>query len=69
MRQEYQLDLAGVMGAEHAERGMCPFGDLDLDDSPLMDALGETEPTTDANHAFRLALVNAYRDALGNTPR
>ena len=53
-----------------ARRGLtgpraAPFGDLDDDGSAaLMDALGETGPTTQDNHAHRVRLVTAYREAL-----
>jgi hypothetical protein len=37
--------------------------DADGDDSPLMAAFGETEPTTRANAGYRLAPADAYTDA------
>ena len=54
---------AATLGAMHGRAGTTPYGDLDLDDSPLMTALGETGPTTEDNHPRRLALLDAYRDA------
>lgn len=56
---------AAEMGRKHGIAGAqsyCPFG-LDGDYSPLMEAFGETEWTTDANAGYRLALVNAYATA------
>jgi hypothetical protein len=46
-------------GTDHAE----PFGNLaDAGSALLMDALGQTGPTTEANHPHRVALVAAYAD-------
>jgi hypothetical protein len=56
---------AAAMGHEHGVTGIEPYCRLDMDghDSRLMDAFGETEPTTDANALHRLALIRAYTTA------
>lgn len=58
--------LALHLGRHHKRAGSFPFGDLDAGgEALLMDALGETGPTTADNHARRLAMVEAYRDGIG----
>ena len=62
---EGRQHIAVELGAAHRAAGTAPFGDLDDTGSALlMDALGETGPTTEGNHPGRVALVDAYRDAL-----
>jgi hypothetical protein len=59
---ERGIAAAAEMGRKHGlaeARSYCPFGMVG-DYSPLMEASGETEWTTDANAGYRLALVNAY---------
>jgi hypothetical protein len=53
---------AAEMGHGHGIAGIEPYCRLDMDgyDSPLMEAFGETEWTTDANAIHRLALIQAY---------
>lgn len=69
----WKLDIprrAVLLGAQHGAAGERPFGDLGFDgDSALMDALGETGPTTRANQPHRLDLVNAYRTTWEKTAR
>ena len=62
---EHAAADAAEMGHEHGVAGVAPYCRLDQDgqDSRLMDAFGETEPTTDANAMHRLALVQAYATA------
>jgi hypothetical protein len=56
---------AYMLGIRHGTERTEPFGDLDDAASALlMDALGQTEPTTEANHAFRVMLLDVYRDGL-----
>jgi hypothetical protein len=67
-RQEEE-DLAAIsraaeLGREHAEAGVTPYGDLeDAGSAVLMTDLGQTEPTTGANHPARLAMLDAYTRA------
>ena len=58
-------DTAAGLGREHGHAGIEPYCDLDIDGdaTALMHALGETEPMTDANAPYRLALVTAYAEA------
>ena len=58
-------DTAAGLGREHGHAGIEPHCDLDIDGdaAALMLALGETEPMTDANAPYRLALVTAYAQA------
>ncbi len=58
-------DTATKLGHAHGRAGIQPHCDLDIDGdaTALMHALGETEPTTDANAPYRLALVTAYAEA------
>ena len=58
-------DTAAELGREHGHTGIEPHCDLDIDGdaTALMHALGETEPMTDANAPYRLALVTAYAEA------
>lgn len=59
-----QLAAARSLGAKHRAAIFSPYGDLgDGDDALLMTVLGETGPTTEANHAHRTRLLDAYRDA------
>ena len=62
---EHAAADAAEMGREHGVAGVAPYCRLDQDgqDSRLMDAFGETEPTTNANAMHRLALVQAYATA------
>lgn len=55
---------AAVLGMLHGESGGAPF-DVDSDDSPLMDAIGEVSPTTAANADERSRAVDAYRSVAG----
>ena len=56
---------ARMLGYRHSLEGTEPFGDLDDGGSALlMDELGETGPTTEANHAFRVMLLSEYRNGL-----
>jgi len=59
-------ERAGELGREHGTSGRSPFMDerCELDESALMDALGETSPTTELNAPYRLALIEAYLGAL-----
>ena len=56
---------AAAMGHEHGITGIEPYCRLDMDghDARLMDAFGETEPTTGTNALHRLALITAYTTA------
>ena len=58
-------DTAAELGREHGHAGIEPHCDLDIDGdaTALMNALGETEPMTEANAPYRLALVTAYAEA------
>jgi len=58
-------DTAAELGREHGHAGIEPHCDLDIDGdaTALMHTLGETEPMTDANAPYRLALVTAYAEA------
>jgi hypothetical protein len=59
------VEAAAEMGRGHGLAGVQPYCPLDADgdDSRLMAAFGETEPTTHANAWYRLALAGAYTDA------
>jgi hypothetical protein len=59
------VEAAAAMGRGHGLAGAQPYCPLDAegDDSRLMAAFGETEPTTHANAWYRLALAGAYTDA------
>ena len=59
------VEDAVQMGRAHGLAGVQPYCllDADGDDSRLMAAFGETEPTTRANARHRLALAGAYTDA------
>ena len=59
------VEAAAQMGRAHGLAGVPPYCPLDADgdDSRLMAAFGETEPTTRANARHRLALAGAYTDA------
>jgi hypothetical protein len=65
---------AAGLGRAHGHAGTRPYCDLDIhgDATALLQALGETEPTTDANHHYRLSLVttyaHAYQQAAGHGP-
>jgi hypothetical protein len=58
------VEAAGQMGRAHGLAGVRPYCPLDADgdDSRLMAAFGETEPSTHANAGYRLALAGAYTD-------
>lgn len=60
---------AAGLGRQHRAAGTPPYCDLDLDgdSTPLMNALGETEWLTDANHPYRMALVVAYVEGYRDT--
>jgi hypothetical protein len=61
----YTEAAAYMLGIHHGTEGIELFGDLrDAGSALLMNALGQTGPTTGANHAHRLALVDAYSDGL-----
>jgi hypothetical protein len=53
---EVATQLGTKNGAAGTELGL-------IDEARLMDALGETGPTTEENHPQRLALLQAYSDA------
>lgn len=56
---------AYLLGIRHGTERTEPFGDLDDAGSALlMDALGQTEATTEANHAARVSMLDAYRNGL-----
>jgi hypothetical protein len=59
------VEAAAQMGRAHGLAGVQPYCPLDADgdDSRLMAASGETEPTTHANAGYRLALAGAYTNA------
>jgi hypothetical protein len=56
---------AADLGREHGRARTQPSCDLEIDGdaTALLQALGETEWTTDANHPYRLSLVTAYAEA------
>jgi hypothetical protein len=58
-------DTAAELGREHGHTGIEPYcgRDIDGDATALIHALGETEPTTEANAPYRLALVTTYAEA------
>lgn len=59
--EEAKARLAVRLGDQHGREGAQPYGDVsDGGSALLMDALGETEPTTEENAPLRLALVDAY---------
>ncbi|HEX7161530.1 MAG TPA: hypothetical protein VF223_09895, partial [Trebonia sp.] len=62
---------AARLGREHGQAGTVPYCDLDIDGdaAALLDALGETEQMTDANHGYRISLVIAYADAYQQASR
>jgi hypothetical protein len=62
---EHGPAAAAELGRDHGHAGIEPYCGLDMDGdtTALMHALGETEPTTDANAPHRLALVTAYAQA------
>lgn len=55
-RRAYQL------GAAHRHAGRKPLDLWDGGDVELMDRLGQTSPTTEANWPARLAMCSAYDD-------
>ena len=65
---------AAELGREHGRSGTPPYCDISNEDeaAALMRAFGETEPTTEANHPYRVLLVTeyaaAYRDAAARRP-
>ncbi len=55
---------ARKLGTLHGETGRMPYGCLsDAGSARLMDALGQTGPTTRATHDFRLFLLDTYVEA------
>ena len=64
-KMQHAVEAAAHMGRAHGLAGVQPYCPLDADgdDSRLMAAFGETEPTTHANAGYRLALAGAYTDA------
>lgn len=55
------IKQARALGIEHGAANMAPYGDLDDAGSALLvDALGETSPTTARNHLRRAGLIKAY---------
>ena len=55
---------ARELGTLHGETGHAPYGCLsDAGSARLMDALGQTGPTTHATHDFRLFLLDTYVEA------
>ena len=63
-KMQRAVEAAAQMGAAHGLAGVQPYCPLDADDddSRLMAAFGETEPTTHANAGYRLALAGVYAD-------
>jgi hypothetical protein len=64
-KMQRAVEAAAQMGRAHGLAGVQPYWPLDADgdDSGLMAAFGETEPTTHANAGYRLTLAGAYTDA------
>jgi hypothetical protein len=64
-QMQHAVQAATQIGRAHGLAGARPYGPLDDDgdDSRLMTASGETEPTTHANAGYRLALAGAYTHA------
>ena len=64
-KMQRAVEAAAQMGRAHGLAGVPPYCPLDADgdDSRLMAAFGETEPTIHANAGYRLALAGAYTDA------
>jgi hypothetical protein len=58
-KMQRTVEAAAQMGRAHGLAGAQPYRPLDADgdDSRLMAASGETEPTTHANAGYRVALV------------
>jgi hypothetical protein len=56
---------AAELGRKHGRSGTAPYCALDMDGdaSALLQALGETEWMTHANHQYRVSLVTAYAEA------
>ncbi len=55
---------ARELGTLHGDMGRKPYGSMqDAGSADLMGALGETSPTTQANHDFRLYLLDTYVEA------
>lgn len=62
---------AAELGREHGRTGMQPYCDLDIDGdaTALLNAFGETEWMTHANHPYRLSLIVAYAGAYKEASR
>ena len=62
VRAEAQRNAAFRLGCRHGRSPAgAPYGDLnDAGSADLMTALGEVDPTTEANHADRVSLLAAY---------
>ena len=62
---------AAGLGREHGRTATPPHCDLEIDGDAgkLLDALGETERTTNSNHGYRLSLVTAYAEAYQQATR
>ena len=66
---ETLIKQAAALGRQHREYGIAPYGDLDDGGSAhLMDELGETSETTEENWCQRIAMCEAYTEALGGSP-
>jgi hypothetical protein len=62
---------AAELGREHGRTGIQPYCDLSIDGdaTALLNAFGETEWMTSANHPYRLSLVVSYADAYKQASR
>jgi hypothetical protein len=62
---------AAELGREHGRTGIQPYCDLSIDGdaTALLNAFGETEWMTSANHPYRLPLVVSYADAYKQASR
>ena len=70
-----QAETAYRLGSQHRYMERAPLDVADSGSAELMDALGETGPTSEANYPERLAMCDAYLDgyhdasrALGDAP-
>ena len=66
-----QVFVARIIGEQHARDGAAPWDMQDVrvtESALLMDAVGETGPTTEANHAHRLAVASAYDEGYASVP-
>ena len=66
---ETLINRAAALGSQHREHGIAPYGDLDDGGSAcLMNELGETSETTEENWCQRIAMCEAYTEALNGPP-